>query len=185
MKLTPTIKYGEIDRGFEQLKKNLLALEKGRSYVKIGVFGGKGSKRDTASLDNVRLAIIHEFGVPEKHIPERSFIRTAFDKNRLAYITILKKLLPGVYEGKREMGQVLGILGVKAVADVQAFVRAGTNLTPLAESTFKRKLSKSYRGKRQYEGPLQAPKPLIDTGRLLQSVTYELVLFGTERPGGS
>ena len=176
-----TLRFIEKDLGWGRLRKTLRELEKGRSHVKIGVFGNAGTKR-TEGVDNVMLALIHEFGVPTRGIPERSFVRGAFEKNKPEYIAILKKLTPGIYTGKRSAAQVLGIMGMKAAADMQAYVRAGTNLAPLAPSTMKRKLDKSYKGKREFEGPLQAPKPLIDTGRLLNSITWQVVLKGSAVP---
>lgn len=175
----------QTDHGWEELKRNLRDLQHGRSYVKIGVFGGAGGgvQKPGEPPDVVTLARIHEFGAPRANIPQRSFIRAPFDNNRAKYIQIFKVLLRQVYEGKREMADALKIVGLQAVADVNAYVRQGSNLAPLHPYTVRRKMKKTPWPKPgEPEGPVRAPRPLIDTGRMLGAVTYEVVVKG--RPGG-
>jgi hypothetical protein len=178
------------DHGWAAFRKTFEELAKANNYVKVGVFGD--SEKREGPIDNVSLAVLHEFGSPSQNIPERSFLRAPADANRAAYQAMLRTLIPDVLTGKRTIAKVLGLVGMKGVADVNAWVRQGSNLAPNAPMTIARKLHLK-RGKKKSdvldefgrvkEGAI-GPRPLIDTGRLLQSVTYHVVLDGHEQAGG-
>ena len=58
-------------KGFEALRAGL---KKGQ-YVDVGIFGDHKADRTDATINNVELAVIQEFGSVSNNIPARSFIR--------------------------------------------------------------------------------------------------------------
>lgn len=122
----------------------------GTPYVMIGnraAFLHKGDTRAT--------------GVTQPHqitIPERSFIRSGFDKNVRKYIEIMRAGARKMAVNQTTARRVLGLLGEIAVADVVSLINAGIP-PPNAPSTIRAKGSS---------------KPLIDTGQLKQSVKPKL-----------
>ncbi len=154
----------EKDLGWNELKKHLKALEQGDSYVKAGVLGDSGSHE--GGLTNVELALIHELGTRNGHIPERSFIRSSFDKNKAEYLETLKKLFKGVYENKMDVPRALGLMGVKMAADIKKGITKGAGIPPPnAPSTIAAKGSS---------------RPLDDTGRLVNSISHAVVISGAK-----
>ena len=129
-----------------------------RPVVRIGVLGAGGEARD--DLTQAELAAIHEFGAPRANVPERSFLRATADAKRLEWLALLERTLRLVTAGRLELEAALGIVGQKAVADVVARIRRGAGIPPpLQPETIRRKGS---------------DRPLVDTGRLVQSISYEI-----------
>ena len=124
--------------------------------VKIGVFGSAGQSKN-GDLTNAQLAIIHEFGTART--PSRSFLRSTFDEKNKEWRKFIEAMSKRVFEGDMDELQVLGLLGEKAVADIREKIRSGIAPT-LKASTIKRKGSS---------------KPLIDSGRLLNSIGWQVV----------
>lgn len=154
----------QIDRGWDKLRSLLKQMKK--SYVKVGVFG-EGEPRDDHQ-SNVALALIHEFGSPAANIPERSFLRSTIDLNKATYMGILKaKLLPSVLENQLSFLAALDRLGAKAAADVKSRIRNNEIRPPDAYETIQRKRAK---GRSTGE-----PVTLVDTGQLLNSITWQVV----------
>lgn len=112
----------------------------------------------TESIPLAMIAAIHEFGAPEQGIPERSFlrggIRRAAPKLNAVNIDSLRKVLLG----NMTIDQAVEKLGVVAVGEVKREFTVGT-FAPLKPATVKRKGSS---------------RPLIDSGQLRQSITYQL-----------
>lgn len=143
------------------------------------------------SIDNVGLAVTHEFGATFQHpggtpytfgvfsggspvrflqkgdpravgvtrphqitIPERSFLRAAFDNNAKKYIKFLANGAKRMTELKATAKQIVGQLGELAVSDVINLIRGGIG-PPLKPATIARKGSST---------------PLIDIGQLVQSL---------------
>lgn len=184
----------QIDKGLRRVREQLEIISRDHSYAKAGVMGKKAvADRPTEEgseerLTNVKLALIHEFGAPAKGIPERSFIRRPFDKHREEYLSLLSRLIKAaVYEGRGSYEKALRILGLKMATDMKLFVTEGREVRPPnSPATFRRKLAKGYwkiakraaaarQGKPVMHGPIEAPRPLIDTGRLVGSLTWGVV----------
>lgn len=98
-------------------------------------------------------------GITKAHsivIPERSFVRSAFDENRIKLEKLKERLYSGVIDGKLNPLRAAGLLGQQHEKDIKDKIRSIT--TPaLSPSTIARKKSS---------------KPLIDTGQMLNSVRY-------------
>lgn len=138
-------------------------------YVKVGVLGGAKDARQGGEIGNVELAMIHEFGSPKAGIPERSFIRSTFEMGKAGYVADFRRLLVAVVEGKMTVPRALGLMGLKISSDIKKRVTSGTGIPPPnAPSTIAAKGSS---------------RPLIDTGRLVNSVSHEVVM--TDKGGGT
>ena len=123
--------------------------------VAVGYFGNVGhSGRQPITLGN--LARIHEFGTG--HIPARPFVTPALKQNRRKYLRLAGSQITPVILGRRTTTSVWHLLGQEAVKDVQTYM-VTASFTPLSPKTVKRKGSS---------------KPLIDTGQLRQSITYQV-----------
>ena len=130
----------------ERLQKN--------SGVLVGVPAGTGSYEDGAPI--AVIAAVQEFGSADGRIPERSFLRVPLRQNSETFQAIWRAQVPKVVDGDMTMQQVMSQLGARAAAVSQEAISEG--IAPEnAESTKKRKGSS---------------KPLIDTGRLRQSITF-------------
>jgi phage gpG-like protein len=104
------------------------------------------------------IAAIHEFGSPEHGIPERSFLRTGVRRGLPKFHALNAVTLKKVVEGKMTFDQAREKLGVVAVGEVKREFTVG-KFVPLKPATIKRKGSS---------------RPLIDSGQLRQSITYQL-----------
>lgn len=146
---------------------NLSALEGmleslgGEYAVKVGLIGSGGSEiHDDSDATNAEIGLFQEFGTV--NIPPRSFLRLPLETKQ-------KELMKGISKGAAkeaiEEGDIkhfYEILGIEAVGIVQdAFSSGGFGeWPPNAPSTVSAKGSS---------------KPLINTGQLRRSVSYEVV----------
>jgi hypothetical protein len=151
----------DLDKGWKALRRALEPLASGNVYVKVGVMGEKGESPHGDKLTNVELAMIHEFGTRDGHIPARAWIRGTFDANKAEYIDVLRKLLGQVYGGKTTLKKALGLVGARMAADIKRRVKGGEISPPDELSTVTAKGSNTV---------------LIDTGRMVNSVTWEVNL---------
>lgn len=144
------------DRGWGNLQKLFASLGSQRPTVKVGIFGGQ----EPTGIGTVQLATIHEFGAPAANIPERSFLRSTMDRGKPEYLETMKKLLGLVIDGRATVHDVLELLGQRISADVKKYIATGPGVPPpLRPATIRRKGS---------------DRPLVDTGRMLASITYEV-----------
>ena len=129
------------------------------SAVKVGVISGKGG----ADVQLLQIAAVHEFGSPKNKIPERSFIRGTFDNNLDATAQKIKELGEKYMEaaGKgRNIRRTLMELGEWGVNEVKKYITRTGKFVPLRPATIRRKGD---------------DKPLVDSGRLLNSISYEII----------
>ena len=163
----------EKDLGFGSIIKELKKLED-KPFVKVGFpaefkSGDKFKKFSIDGGDSVEIsnvvtvldaAIWNEFGT--ETIPERSFVRAAFDANRSKYEKVTKKLLIKIYKSQMTVERALDILGLILENDIKTMILNG-NFVPLAISTVLRKGSE---------------KPLIDTAQMINSVRFKRIMKG-------
>lgn len=130
--------------------------------LKVGFVKGLG-KHPGSNTNIAEIAAYNEFGTENEdgseRIPERPFLRTTIVEQNETYKTIVKELLVKILTHKMETKQAIGLLGIKAVSDVKAKITAISE-PPNADSTKAGKKSSN---------------PLIDTGLMRQSVTWEEV----------
>lgn len=183
------------DRGWAAYFKSVSQMKS--AYVKVGVLDeGKGGEKHGPddALTVAQIAAIHEFGTEDGSIPERSFIRSTFDEQRERLTGVAKQLTTRIIAGQATTEQAMNILGSILAAEVKKKIAAGIS-PPNAESTARAKAAKGRTGKffkkpaanlgdaLAQVGALAAVKPLIDTGRMMNSVTWLVVLDGRGEEG--
>lgn len=104
--------------------------------------------KETENFNLASLAAVLEFG--NEHIPSRPFLRQTLVENQEKYTALFINLL----KNGKPLEQIYEHIAVIAQGDVQLNIVKGS-WTPNAKSTIRRKKSS---------------KPLIDTGKLRQSV---------------
>jgi hypothetical protein len=159
------------------------------SSVKVGVFGTakhqNGENDGKWAIGVVELAVIHEYGAPNAHIPARSFIGSTIGIYRRHYAQLAAEMLGRVYEGKLTVERALNLLGSQVANDIKRRIEQGLIKQDLAPSTLAAKLRKGLHNRRSKAAAAGAsPKALIDTGLLKNSITYEVEGNGHEAGGG-
>lgn len=198
----------QVDRGLVAIQNALHSIANNKTYVKVGYLGKAGKPRPNAKgdtstpLTNVQLGVIHEFG--QGRVPARPHIRPAFAQNKAEYLALLQKLVvASVYSGKMTYPRALGIMGAKIAADMKKFVTAGTQIPPPNQGypdsgyflekvkrgqwKLDQKRARAAKAKAKgkpakdvYEGPIPPPRTLVDTGRMIGSITWAVVYRSTE-----
>ena len=120
--------------------------------VVVGVRGHRGQEL-------IRYAAVNEFGSADGHIPERSYLRSTVDRNGAKYAQLLTEAVEHAVDlSPNAQYEKLAQLGAIAAGDVQLTITE-LRSPPNAPSTIRAKGSDN---------------PLIDTGRLRQSIDYEV-----------
>jgi len=157
------VKVEQKDNGWEEFRQLLKDLNKNVN-VRVGVLG-EGIERE-GQINNAELAAIHEFGTQDGRIPERSFMRSTMDKNRDEYIHELKHFLTETIDGKMTIERAFGLVGAKIASDIKGAVTEGAPIPPPnVPSVVARK-------QRHGDG---AVRTLVDTGRMVNSITWEVI----------
>jgi len=156
-----------------RLLEVLEALEK--SYIQVGIFGEDDS-------EILMIATVQEYGIKidvtdkmrnylnyigihlkkdttEINIPERSFLRSSFDQNKNNIFERGNRLLRRVVHLEIPVYAFFEVLGQYIVGLVQEY------LTSLSEPT-------NHPATIEHKG---SSNPLVDTGRLRDSITYKVV----------
>lgn len=128
-----------------------------RVHVLAGVLQREGEAEhpDADGLTVAMLAAIHEFGVPEIGIPERSFIRAWFDENQAQILKILRTQFALASVGTITNTQAAQRVAIWAQASIVQRIRAHIP-PPLKQATIDRKGSST---------------PLIASGVLVSAIT--------------
>jgi hypothetical protein len=121
--------------------------------VKVGLPKGKSGEYEDG-MTVIEVGAMNEFGTAR--IPERSFIRVPLQQNKEKYFALAKKEIKKIYLGKQTVDNALGLLGL-FVSDKMKGSFTNNNWDANADSTVKMKGSS---------------RPLIDTGQLLNSITW-------------
>lgn len=168
-----TARVTDADRGARALAESLRALGKARVRVgvladapkKTGTRTGKRGRQIQQAATLAEVAAAHEFGTDK--IPQRSFIRATVDLKAAVIAAEQEKLAAQVAEGKITPEVAMERLGAAVQGMVQTRIAEGIG-PALKPATVARKGS---------------DKPLVDTGQLRSSVTYQVLQGGTG--GGS
>lgn len=157
-KLKTVRKLGENGLSMALLRREFANLRK--ASVKAGVLGDGEHSGD--GLTNAQLASIHEYGLGT--VLARPFIGPPFRQHRAEYFKILSDAYKRALKaGKpKDVERVLALLGQKMAADIKMYVKNGV-APPNTDETIARKGSS---------------KPLVDTGEMLNSVTYKVMGTG-------
>lgn len=133
-------------RKFEKMLKELSSLE-----VRVGFQKGKATEEDGTDICDV--AAWNELGT--ENMPSRPFLRKSVDENEGKINSFLKSKKNDLISGSPAR-KILTDIGIFQKDLIQEKITNGT-FAPNAESTIRKKKSS---------------KPLIDTGRMRQSVNY-------------
>jgi hypothetical protein len=134
-------------------------IEEANRSVVVGVPEGKAEADGTPLA---MIAAVHEFGSPEHNIPERPFIRNGIAAGRPKFSRLNAANLQLILAGRKTVTDSLNELGVMAAGEVKRGITT-LKFAPLKPATIARKGSS---------------RPLVDTGQLRQSVTYQLEANG-------
>lgn len=142
-------------------KRKQVELEKRLRKMQTLPHVAVGILQDTPVSDEfsmVDLALVHEYGSSNGHIPARSFFSSTLDANKAKYTKLMAKLQDTYVAGKSSMHQALTRLGSVVAGDIVTTINRGIK-PRLKQKTINRKKSS---------------KPLIATGRLKGSITHEV-----------
>ena len=141
------------------MRKRLRKID--RAQVKVGVLASKGGQQahpDGTGATLIEIAAAHEFGT--SNVPERSFIRRAFEDNTQEAQALMGKLARRIVEDKTSIDESLRILGTWGANLVRRTVTVGDHIPPpLKPETVKRKGS---------------TRPLVDKSHMINSLDYEV-----------
>lgn len=159
------------DMGMEEFLKQVHRA-KGKSYTKVGlpfenepIDVSDEENGHKSQLELVQIAAVHEFGAPNRNIPERSFLRSTVDNKREEIDSILTTNYKRYQDGKISLRIALGQIGEYVTNQVQTTIR--NRIPPeLKPETIRRKTVQGKVG----------DVPLIDTGQLIQSISHVEVL---------
>lgn len=152
------MKITQDNSGSKSLEK--LAEQIKKSKLEVGFFE---SAKYPDGTPVAAVAAENEFGNPAKNKPSRPFFRNAISQND-GWKELANKAMMAVIEGRMELNQALNQMGLKMAADVKDSITDGS-YEALKQSTLDARQSR-----KRTQGV--ASKPLIDTGQMLQSVTY-------------
>ncbi len=148
----------------KNLKKFRESLDKLDYVVKVGILGGKYDNAEGGKFPPTiaTVGLIQEFGSIKRNIPERSFIRKPLKnhlKEELNKSKTFNKVIFNESASPIDKYNILGAIAQNIIIDSFENLGDGT-WAPNAPSTIRQKGSSH---------------PLIDTGRLRKSITFELV----------
>ena len=123
----------------------------------FGVVAKKG-RRDKENPNNLKFLFLL---LPSVTIPERSFIRAGFDHNKNKLAEIVQNEVALIWQGQQTADGAISWIGGQAVGLIREFMTDASNFEP--------------KGKIQRERyPSYADSPLMVTGRLRNSITWEV-----------
>lgn len=123
---------------------------KGPNLVKVGLPKGSNDYPDGTSL--IMVGSVHEFGSPLRGVPQRSYLRSTISEGKKKYRGVFKKLAEKITRGQMSKEQALETLGLLVTTDVKDKI-TDIKAPPLTS---------------------RDGNPLVDTGHLRQSITYEV-----------
>lgn len=159
----------EICKRLKQVMKRAEKLN--QLQLVVGIPNDGKSRKDSDEITNAELGVIHEFGVPERGIPERSFMRSTMSEESENLGNLAKVMVSGCLSGQITPRKAFSQIGAYLKGQVVEKITDGEFQPNTAETT-KRKLA-PVKDKRKKRAP-DANKPLIDTGQLRGAITYEV-----------
>lgn len=138
------------DKAIKKLEKLATALRKPGSVL-VGLPKDSNDYPDGTSV--IMVGAVHEFGSPARGVPQRSYLRTTIIEQKRAYRDLFIKLSKLIVKNKMTTEKALNILGLTVQTDVRE------KISDISEPALKAR-----------EG-----NPLVDTGHLRQSITFEVI----------
>jgi phage gpG-like protein len=144
------------DKRAQKRLKNILHKAAQNACVAVGILQDEPHTKNFTMVD---LALVHEYGSKNGHIPARSFIRSTCDANQKEHFECIKKLEKKYFQGHLTLKQALSQLGAIVASDMRQAINLGKIKPDIKAATKRRKKSS---------------KPLIDTGRLKGAIMHEV-----------
>jgi phage gpG-like protein len=129
-----------------------------RMQLVVGIPSDENSRKESTGITNAELGVIHEFGAPEKGIPERSFMRSTVSEETGNLGRLGNACIAECLKGQKSAHDALAEVGAYLQGKIVEKITDG-DFVANKDETAKRKKSS---------------KPLIDTGQLRASITYEV-----------
>jgi len=131
------------------------------------------ARRSDSSIDNATLGYIHEHGSPARNIPARPFLRPGVTTSRPEWERYLQQAAQAAVNGNDSvMDKALNAAGQTAVSAVKLTITSKIP-PPLKPATVRGR--RRYRGHPATAADIAGATPLVDTGQLLNSITYVVV----------
>jgi len=150
----------------KQFFKQIKELKK--LHVRVGFQHGKESDPESGA-DLADIAMWNELGT--EHAPPRPFLRQSVENNAAHIKAMCAAQLKKIVKGQATARDALQALGVMQKALVQNTIKTG-DFEPNAPITVHGGWMRRKGGKAFYIKGKKSNQPLIDTGRLRQSVQY-------------
>lgn len=158
------------DLGWNRIKEEIRKAN--NSFVKVGFPDGEGPGKSGSGGSNhepyadmtevQQVAAVHEFGAPNRNIPERAFMRPAYDEGRQELNAFIDAQYDAILKGSVSTEDSLRRIGLKHEAQVRAKITKGP-FAALKQATIRRKKS---------------TRPLIDTAQMRNAVTSRIFIDG-------
>ncbi len=148
----------DIDHGWADLAAEVKRIK--GSHVDVGFMQGETREDDGETSSMVTVAVANEYGTPD--IPERSFMRSTFDRLRDRLAKVAAGEVTAITSGKRTVDTSLRLMGEYFQGEVIRTIRNHPP-PPNAPETIARKGSSG---------------TLIDSGQMAQSVRYRVKAKG-------
>lgn len=130
----------------------------GKPKVYIGVPASKNGIHKDSKINMATLLALHVYGAPTRGIPQRDPLRPPLIANAQRYTDLMAQGIKNALANGTDPNVVYEKIGIVASNDVKDYFVSGS-FKPLDQKTIDRKGSS---------------KPLIDTGELRSSITYEV-----------
>lgn len=131
--------------------------EIGKPKVYIGVPASKNGMHE-GGINMATLLALHVLGAPSRGIPQRDPLRPPLINNAQRYTDLMAQGIKNALANSTDPNVVYEKIGIVASNDVKDYFVSGS-FKPLDQKTIDRKGSS---------------KPLVDTGELRSSITYEI-----------
>lgn len=152
-----SVRLEDKDRGLQKVMARLRDMH-GKRLMRVGLVGEKASaQHQNAGMSVAELGAVHEFGLAEPHIPQRSFVRAYIDKDTPEILALVRRESLLALKGMRTQAQALANVGNFVAKGMQDFIRSGSVKPELALSTTQRK---------------GHSRPLEETGQLVDAITW-------------
>lgn len=164
----------DVDKGYKRVRRLFENYARRASFVKIGLLGTDADEeRGDDGLTQAEIGAIHEYGSADGKIPQRSWIGSTFDEQREKLVTMAQELIGYVVDGKMPIEKALGILGLKLATEIKKKVTTGAPIPPPNAPAYAKQKEEKTR-----KGATHGVRTLIDTGRMIASVTWAIVVQG-------
>lgn len=130
----------------------------GKPKVYIGVPASKNWIHKDSKINMATLLAIHVLGAPTRGIPQRDPLRPPLIANTQRYTDLMAQGIKNALANGTDPNVVYEKIGIVASNDVKDYFVSGS-FKPLDQKTIDRKGSS---------------KPLLDTGELRSSITYQV-----------